>query len=661
MSRATKTIGIVAILAMTIASCSVDIPTGSPGSTSTTRIPGPLAAPSLVQFDACESFLDYVTANAIDRVGPYGLEDPFGGWWGRRLGFATDGFSETAGALDSSSGSPSFSGTNVQVLGVDEPDMVKTDGKRLVVLAENTLIIADVTGDKPVVTGRLQLGSRSVQSLFLSGDKVLLLGSIWSAYQPFARIEGDFAPSSQSPSIELVEVDIADDPEIVRTMTIDGQFISGRMVGDSVRLVSTSGPIGFEWSFPTGTGLRAEQRATEENKEIIRRSTPDNWIPYYIVQNARGDVTDQGTLFECSRAAHPKEFSGLNMLSVVTIDLSQGLAVVDSTGILANGETVYASEDNLYVATQNWNSWQWARQGIPEQQPASAETDIHKFDISNPTVTRYLATGSVDGYLLNQFAMDEFNGNLRVASTTSPTWWGSGFESESMVTVLDDDGLGRLVRIGSVDGLGKTEQIYSVRFLGEAAYVVTFRQTDPLYTIDLSDPTRPEVVGELKILGYSAYLHPVGDGLLLGIGQDATDTGQVQGTQVSLFDVSDPSNPVRIDQITLNEGSSSQAEYDHHAFLYWDPTGLAMVPVQQWNWDENKEEVFLGAVGFRVNNGGLGKVRQFSHPGGDVNEWDYRAQILRSVVIGDVVYTISSKGIMSSDLDNLEELNWLGF
>lgn len=662
MSRKMRTVGLVAALAMTVASCSVDAPAGAPGTTSPGQTRPPLAAPSLVAFEACDSFLDYVIGNAVDQVGPYGLQDPFNGWWGGPGPvFEGDALRESAATTAPASDSPVYSGTNVQVLGVDEPDIVKTDGTRIVVLSENTLIVADVTDDEPRILGRLHLGNRSVQSLFLSGDKVLLFGSVWTAYQPLARVDAEFAPLYQSPSIELVEIDISGEPEIIRTMTIDGQFISGRMVGETVRLVSSSGPVGFEWSFPTGTGLRSEQKAIEENREIIRRSKPDNWIPYYIVKDPLGNITDQGSLFDCSRASHPEEFSGLNMLSVITIDLSTGLDVIDSTGVLANGDTVYASSENLYVATQNWSSWQWGREGIAEEQPRTVTTDIHKFDISDPRATQYLATGTVEGFLLSQFAMDEYDGHLRVASTTSPSWWGSGFESESLVTVLDDSGQGKLVEIGSVDGLGETEQIYSVRFMGEKAYVVTFRQTDPLYTIDLSDPTNPIVAGELKILGYSAYLHPVSADLILGIGQDANDDGRVQGTQVSLFDVSDPANPTRIDQITLSEGSNSQVEYDHHAFLYWDPTDLAMIPVQQYWWEDDKEGVFFGAVGFKVETDGLTELRRFSHPGGDSSEWDYRAQIMRSIVVGEHLFTISAKGIMTSDLATLDEIGFLGF
>ena len=667
-SQMLRLIGTMVGLAIIVSACTLDFSTsttldGRSATDITSRPPvGQLASHALVPFDECVTFLDYVTTHAIEMVGPYGLEDPFYGqpWFGFDDGRVMEELTATQdGALRAAT--PAFSETNVQVLGVDEPDIVKTDGERIIVLSEGTLIVADITGSEPRVVGRLQIGNLSVQSLFLSGDTVLMFGSAWNSFHPLVDSDVEFAPSYQTPSVQLVEVDISGDPEVVRTMSIDGQFVSGRMIEDTVRLILRSGPVGFEWSYPSGSGLRAEREAIEENQEIIRNSEPDNWIPYYLVTDADGDVTAEGTLFDCDKANHPEEFSGLNMLSVMTIDLRDGLDVTDSMGVLATGDTVYASADSLYVATQNWDTWLWAQQGGGDREPETVTSDIHKFDISNVRVTRYEASGVVDGYLLNQFAMDEYEGLLRVASTTQPNWWGSGFESESLVTVLSQDGP-ELNQVGSVDGLGKTEQIYSVRFVGDMAYVVTFRQTDPLYTVDLSDPTSPEVVGELKILGYSAYLHPISDGLLMGIGQDATEAGRVEGTQVSVFDVSDPTNPTRIDQITLSKGSNSEVEYDHHAFLYWQPTGLAMVPVQQWWYDENSESAFFGAVGFEVDDSGnLREVQRVAHPGGDREVWDWRARIMRSVVVGDNVYTISAKGIMKSDLDGLDEVDWLGF
>lgn len=618
---------------------------------------------ALAAFDSCRPFLDYVISHAVDLVGPYGLGDQFYGFPGVGRDFAVEESAADSGLLSAGATSaPSFSETNVQVSGVDEPDIVKTDGERIVVLSEGMLIVTDVTGERPVVEGRLRLGNLNVQSLFLNGDKALLFGSAWNSFHPLVESDVEYAPSYQTPTIQIVEVDLAQgDPSITRTMTIDGRFVSGRMIDDTVRLVMQSGPVGFEWSLPTGSGLRAERRAIEENQEIIRNSRPDNWIPYYLVTDSDGDVVDEGTLFDCQKANQPEEFAGLDMLSVVTIDLSDGLAVTDSMGVLAAGNTVYASAESLYVATQNWDTWLWAASGGGDDEPDRVSTDIHKFDISDARVTTYEATGVVDGYLLNQFAMDEHNGLLRVASTTQPAWWGGGFDSESLVTVLEQSD-GVLEEIGKVDGLGLTEQIFSVRFMGDMAYVVTFRQTDPLYTVDLSDPRSPEVVGELKILGYSAYLHPVGDGLLLGVGQDADEDGRIKGAQVSTFDVSDPSDPRKIDQVTLSEGSNSAIEWDHHAFLYWQPTGLAMIPVQQYWWTEESESVFFGAIGLEVGDDGeLTEVQQVAHPGSTEQDWDWRAQIMRSVVIGDAIYTISSKGIMKSELDGLDEIDWLGF
>lgn len=668
--RSIRFVGLVAVFALAASACTATVTssTEADSSTSATSVREQprviLASNALVAFDACDEFMDYVITHAVDLVGPYGLEDPFFSPWFGRVGSAVElAMEDTAAVAGPSEGDgavPSFSETNVQVLGVDEPDIVKTDGERIVVLSDGRLIVADVTGEEPKVLGRLNIGDHSIESLFLSGDKVLMFGSAWSVFHPLvAEADAEFVPTFQTPTLQVIEVDISDDPEIVRTMTIDGRFLSGRMIDDTVRMVMQSSPVGFEWSYPKGSGLRAEREAVEENREIIRDSEPENWIPYYIVTDGNGDVTAEGTLFDCESASHPKEFSGLNMLSVITIDLADGLEVMGSTGLLANGDTIYASHDSLYVATQNWQTWRWA-QGGGDDEPEGVTTEIHKFDISNHRTTRYTASGVIDGYLLNQFAMDEHNGFLRTASTSSPNWWGGTSDSESMVTVLRDDD-GELVEVGRVDGLGKTEQIYSVRFMGNVGYVVTFRQTDPLYTIDLSDPEEPVAAGELKILGYSAYLHPVGDGLLMGVGQDATETGRVQGTQVSIFDVSDPSDPTLIDRYTLSEGSNSSVEYDHHAFLYWAESGLAMIPVQQYSWDEKSESAWFGAVGLKVEeDGDLREIQRVTHPGGEDN-WDWQAQIRRSIVIGDSVYTISSKGILKSDLADLAEEAWLDF
>ena len=214
-----------------------------------------------------------------------------------------------------------------------------------------------------------------------------------------------------------------------------------------------------------------------------------------------------------------------------------------------------------------------------------------------------------------------------------------------------------LVEVGSVGELGLGEQIYAVRFLGDVGYVVTFRQVDPLYSIDLSDPSNPVTRGELKIPGFSSYLHPVDDNLLLGIGQDATDEGRTLGTQVSVFDVSDLDNPTRLHQWTFefdeNSSSYSEVEYDHRAFLHWAQTGTTVLPVTRWSWDEETEteDNFFGAVAVEARRDGIEEIGTITHDRfqGKNGQYDWGAQIRRSFVIGDAVYTLSEIGLMASD------------
>ena len=222
----------------------------------------------------------------------------------------------------------------------------------------------------------------------------------------------------------------------------------------------------------------------------------------------------------------------------------------------------------------------------------------------------------------------------------------------SAVSVLAESG-DELETVGRVGDLGRGEEIYAVRFVGEVGFVVTFEQTDPLYALDLSDPADPRVTGELKIPGYSAYLHPVGGELLLGIGQSGTDSGQVTGSQASLFDVGDLSDPQRVDKLELARGqwSSSAAEFDHHAFAYVPDRELALVPVSSYG-----GERFGGAVAVGVGAGGeLEELARFEDGHG------YRGQIERMLVSGDNLVTVSQQGISIRDLDGFERTGSASF
>jgi uncharacterized secreted protein with C-terminal beta-propeller domain len=215
-----------------------------------------------------------------------------------------------------------------------------------------------------------------------------------------------------------------------------------------------------------------------------------------------------------------------------------------------------------------------------------------------------------------------------------------------MVTVLEvaDDGL---VPTGQISGLGRDEDIYAVRFIGDTGYVVTFRRTDPLHVIDLSDPRHPRQAGELEIPGYSAYLHPLADGRLLGVGQDADPDGRVLGTQVSVFDVADPTSPRRLDSFTL-PGGYSEVEWDHHAFLYWPADGLTVIPVQQ----SDGTKWWSGSIALQVTGDHISQLGELTTDLG---------QVRRTIVVGDVIYSIADGGVMASNLDTLDEIATIRF
>jgi hypothetical protein len=298
----------------------------------------------------------------------------------------------------------------------------------------------------------------------------------------------------------------------------------------------------------------------------------------------------------------------------------------------------------------------------------------------------------VPGRLLNQFSLSEHDGYLRVATTTdpgagccrpvtpAPGGTGAPAQSESAVTVLAQRG-DRLVEVGRVGGLGKGERIYAVRFLGPLGYVVTFRETDPLYTVDLSDPRRPRAAGELKINGYSAYLHPAGEGRLIGVGQDATADGRRTGTQVSLFDVADPAQPRRIARYQVPYGQS-EAEFDHHAFLYWPATGLLVLPVTRpWTGADpvpdggrgatppelRAEQPGTGALVLRVSGDRLAPVGTVVHPvdgrtgQAPFDPFGNRPGVRRAVVAGNTLWTVSADGALASDEGSLRRRAWVGF
>jgi uncharacterized secreted protein with C-terminal beta-propeller domain len=632
-------------------------------------------SPALASFSSCTQLLRYAKTNALRLVGPYGLAG--GGFRGVPLPAVEEsaaGAEPPAAPPPSDPGgvtsTPDFSGTNVQEEGVDEPDIVKTNGDIVFAVAQGKINAVDVSGPVPVELGSLPLPDGFGHQLLLHGDRLLVIantgGFILQDAVPVeaapARTSSIIAP--EIPSTILADVDVSDPAamRLVRTIVVESSFVGARLTGSTARVVVVEGSPILPFVYPESGEPGDVAAATRRNRALIRATGVGRWLPSYSIVDHQTGRTTRRALLRCNEVQHPADFSGLGNLTVMTLDLDQGIEPVDSDAVMAGGEIVYASQGRLYVATQRWID-PLAFES-PDVLPPSLTTAIHSFDASTPGQTEYRASGEVDGYLLNQWSLSEQDGLLRVVSTDGPLWWGGEeSESNSAVTVLAERG-GRLATIGRVDGLGRGERVYAVRFIGDLGYVVTFRQVDPLHVIDLSDPTKPVVRGELEIPGYSAYLHPIGDGLLVGIGQDATSEGRVLGTQVSVFNVTNPDAPVRVQHLLLGEGWS-EAEFDHHAFLFWPPSGLAVLPLETF-----REDVFgvpvwaAGAVALHVGPGGileLGTIMHEPWPAGDVAEAPYPAAIHRTLVAGDGLYTLSDRGLKASDLVTLTDRGWVPF
>ena len=644
-----------------------------------------------------------------------------------------------AGAPAAAPGAPagltSTTGTNVQVAGVDEADVTKRSGDLVLTVASSgastgLVVLRTLPDGSASVIGRLRTGWRPT-SLLVQGGTVLLLGAT-----PALQERGVQDPPPVPPrhpykaipplpaQVRVAQVDVANPahPRLVRTLDVDGSLVGARL-HDGVAQLSVSAtpdrlpfvrpalprpvPLPAEamaapayaapdaaggvptWSPGAGTGRDVEavtREALETNRRVVRTSTIDQWLPQWMLTPATGRAT-HGRLLDCSRVGLPGAFSGLGTLAMLTVDLrSGGVDRWDGAGVVATGATLYSAGDRSYVATTQWpdpatptpSATSGAASGPVSGSPAisTPRTLVHAFATGADGV-RYLGSGSVDGTLIGSSALDEYEGRLRVATTTSPAFAVGAAEgpavgvppgptapapapavpvparpampvSSSAVTVLELRD-GTLVQMGKVDGLGTTETIHAVRFAGPVGYVVTFRQTDPLYTLDLADPAHPRVAGELKLPGFSAYLHPLDGGLLLGVGQDAASDGVVTGLRMSLFDVADPAHPRLLDAVSL-PGTRAATDEDPHAFTY--AGGLALVPAQGDVYVEGgpatapapAQEPGEGAVvAVRVEGRSLG-APQVLHLRGDRDEPGVDISQLRTFADATIVWGVAPAG-----------------
>ena len=604
-----------------------------------------------------------------------------------------------------SAATPAYSTTNDQEQGVDEPDLVKTNGELLVALRESPVGLQVVSlGPPPRLRGFLALGDNAGDptGMFLVGNDAVVL-----------------APGTgASPTTDVTVVDLTDPdhPVVAHSFTVQGAEVDARLIAGYVELVVDSTP-NLAFVTPADGSAAASRRALEANRALVLDSTASDWLPS-VTSEPSGSTSGPN----CTSTLHTVAASGLDTVSVVPIvpTSSQPLPAVT---VMGDATTVYASTSSLYVATSPWSELQRMPVAAAPNDPAPIApsvptpgdttagdtTEVHGFDLSDPAAPRYLGSGEVPGTLIGQYALSEYQGYLRVATTVgtpspapedgaAPTTL-----SDNRVTVLQPQS-GTLATVGSIDGLGSGEKIYAVRFIGSLAFVVTFRQTDPLYVVDLSDPTNPRTAGQLDLTGYSSFLQPVGNGLMLGIGQAVDQNLRVTGLQVSLFDVADPNNPTLVSKLVYPEGTSA-AENDPHALLYWAPSDLAVMPLQlpgevvptpgtpgspiPHNGSDTgtASAPFNGAVALSVSSTGVTEAARLSQPtpatapsssatggppsaggmaGGveaepSIAPYFPNSGIERAVVVGSTLYTVSDSGIMANDLTGFAQVAWLPY
>ncbi|MEV4345366.1 beta-propeller domain-containing protein [Actinoplanes sp. NPDC049596] len=541
--------------------------TGSPVKDS----PPPRPALKLVAFDSCAQLEKELRAAAKK--------------YGREPVAIDDMRAMPEAARGSVPAEKSYSGTNVHEAGADEPDIVKTDGRRIVTITGGVLRVVDA-GSR-AQTGRLDLGleSSGEPKMLLAGDHALVLSDGGPSYlKDSARLQRPGSGRS-----EILLIDLAGTPRVLSRYQGDGSLVDARQTGSVARVVLSSRP------------------------QI------DSWVPNWEITT--GSARSSGKL-DCAQITKPETFTGASMLRVLTFDLgANALSDGSPVAVVADGDAVYATPSSLYIANNESPSFRRA-------ESTGRDTEIYRFSLPATGKPVYDAAGKVPGTLLNQYSMSEWDGHLRVATTDPST-------QSSAVRVLRENN-GKLAEVGSVGGLGQGERIYSVRFAGNRGYVVTFRETDPLYSLDLADPAHPRVTGELKINGYSAHLQPAGENQLIGIGQEATADGRPVGTQISLFDVSDPAAPRRLDQHVV-PGAMSEAEVDPHAVLWWPATSLLVIPLDD------------GPLALHVTGGKLQTTDRITVAG----------PVRRSLVIGDVLWSIADSGLLASNASTLDRLAWV--
>lgn len=586
-------------------------------------------------------------------------------------------------------GSADYSSTNVQVAGVDEPDFVKNDGKYIYLISGDTLTIVDAYPALAAAIISKTTIDDTPKEIFVSGNRLILFttGSpSWdSGDEPVSASRMMSMPyyGGYSSATHAVFYDISDrkNPTVTKEYEIDGDYIDARLIGSTLYLVT-------------------REQVYNYRDEKIR-------VPC-VRENAKCVVTPDVYYFDNPERSYA-------FTTITSFDTTSANEKDAKTYLVGTGNIMYVSQDAMYISYQKYHNiyrrgmvepaiavsgggtgsagsssgvsstvlWEdFNRMSEAEKQRVLADmkaqeaekitkkeidqstTAIHKIGIDNGAIT-YLARGEVPGYLKNQFAMDEYNNNLRVA-TTSNVYTTRGSYEYNNVFVLDSG----MKTIGELTHIAEQETIYSTRFMGDRLYMVTFKRIDPFFVIDLSTPTKPKILGKLKIPGYSDYLHPYDKDYIIGVGKE-TGTNEwggvsTQGIKLALFDVRDVENPKQVGKVEIGDsGSDSAVLSDHKAFLFDKQKNLLVIPARVVRQDtsgmekigRSQPDVWYGAYVFGVDPQ-TGFVLRGTIAHGTQGESYYwygnsKNEVRRSLYIGDTLYTLSTAKILANPLDDI--------
>ncbi len=588
-----------------------------------------------------------------------------GGGYGEGVGLGTLG-TVGYGAAVGPRKAASASGTNNQVASVDEADIVKTDGRYVYLVMNGALRIVEALS--PRVVSVTKLGG-SVRDLFLEGDRAVVYTSDGgNAREPCTYgYDCTFAGDGTRTKILVFDVEKREAPRLTREIRLSGSFIAARRIGDAVHTVVSDGdgdaPIYDTW--PQGLEMcgtkeaRVRQRFAELERENERKIRATSAIP---------TLWDHGVETPlCNHLLTSAIDDGSAFTTLVSFDMKDDGAPATTATVMSRPGAVFASADALYLSVthQRGGSGRRAGRGWYSFYPSVDEvSDVHKFRIGErPAATRYVGSGVVPGHVLNQFAMDQYYGYLRIATTRGRV---PDPNVESAVSILAEAPGGNLVRVGAVEGLGKGEDIRSVRFDEERGYVVTFKKTDPLFVLDLYRPDAPRVLGELKIPGFSSYIHRLDATHLLSIGFDADDHGSFayfDGLILQLFDVKNPMEPRLLHKEKIGtRGSSSEAATNHLAFNYFAERGLLALPMTickgGGDGTNGNELSFSGLLVYRVDiERGFERLGGIDHgkAGVGCSTWWSNATSLvkRSLFLDELVYSIASDRLKVQRLGHL--------